>query len=437
MLWSLKVRIWLATIGEPVPVREGTRDRLHRTGYFAHFLADRGHEVTWWTSTFDHFRKKHWFDSDSTLHVNNHLGIELIHGCGYGSNVSIARLRDHRQIASKFAKLARLERNPPDIIVAALPTIGLCLESAKFGRERDVPMVLDVRDLWPDIFLDLLPWVLRPIGRLVLWRMFRDSHAACSCATAITGVTEPFVDWGLGRGGRTRSPMDRRFGFGYVKSAPSAEEIKQAEEFWKKWGLAARNQEFVVSFIGTIGRQFELKPVIDAARIIQKAGRPFRLVLCGAGDRLEHYRSMAGDLDNIVFPGWVGRAEIYTLLRFSSIGLAPYRDTPNFRLNIANKPAEYLSAGLPIGLSLRDGVLCDLLHAENCGFSYGASPEKLAGRICHLADNPHQRRVLADNALKLFEEKFTAEKVYGEMMAYLEQVVATTKPGSHAAEPTS
>ncbi len=140
------MRIWLVTIGEPIPVQEGKRDRLHRTGHFARFLADRGHEVVWWTSTFDHFRKKHLFDEDTTLSMDNRLQIRLLHGCDYSTNVSLARFRNHRQIGRKFARLAREEENRPDVIVSGLPTIELCAESVKYARDRGVATVLDVRD---------------------------------------------------------------------------------------------------------------------------------------------------------------------------------------------------------------------------------------------------------------------------------------------------
>ena len=110
------MNIWLVTIGEPVPVEEGVRDRLHRTGFFGRFLARHGHRVTWWTSTFDHFRKNHWVEEDRDLDSADGVRIRMVHGCGYRSNLSLARLRDHRQIAAKFAAMA------PARIIATIPT---------------------------------------------------------------------------------------------------------------------------------------------------------------------------------------------------------------------------------------------------------------------------------------------------------------------------
>jgi len=61
------MRVWLLTIGEPVPLGAGARDRLHRTGAFARYLVSRGHQVVWWTSAFDHFRKQHLSGEDTLL----------------------------------------------------------------------------------------------------------------------------------------------------------------------------------------------------------------------------------------------------------------------------------------------------------------------------------------------------------------------------------
>ena len=88
----------------------------------------------------------------------------MLHGCGYSSNVSLARFRDHRQVAERFAAAAAAEPRRPDIIVAGLPTIELCLESTRYGKQRGVPVVLDMRDMWPDVFLELLPPALRSAG---------------------------------------------------------------------------------------------------------------------------------------------------------------------------------------------------------------------------------------------------------------------------------
>src|SRR5688572_12390199 len=52
------IKVWLVTAGEPLPLGK-QEQRLLRAGLLARYLVAAGHEVTWWTSTFDHTSKLH------------------------------------------------------------------------------------------------------------------------------------------------------------------------------------------------------------------------------------------------------------------------------------------------------------------------------------------------------------------------------------------
>jgi glycosyltransferase involved in cell wall biosynthesis len=418
------MRIWLVTIGEPLPVKDGVNDRLYRTGYFAQFLADRGHGVTWWSSTFNHMRKTRLFDKDTEITLRPGLELRLLNGRGYKTNISLARLRDHRQIAAKFA-VAAAASSTPDIVVCAMPTIELSLAAARYGARVDVPVVLDVRDMWPDVFLDSVPAALRPIAKLALAPMYTEARLACSGAAAISGVTEAFVAWGLRVGRRARSPLDKAFPMGYKTEPPSHDEIADGERYWDSLGVTRASGEFVVCFFGTFGRQFDLETVISVAGRLEREGKPFRFVLCGTGDRYEHYRRMAEGAKSILFPGWVSAARIYTLQRRSAVGLNPLVDTVNFRANINNKAIEYMSAGLPAVSSPARGVLADLLRDQQCGVTYGSGDaDGLYAALEAARCDPAHRAEMSRNAARLFEEKFRAERVYEAMAAYLGEVCA-------------
>jgi glycosyltransferase involved in cell wall biosynthesis len=324
--------------------------------------------------------------------------------------------------------MAREEARAPQIIVAALPTIELCAESVKYGRERGVPVVLDMRDMWPDIFADAVPGPARPLARLLLWPMFRAARAACARATAITGITDEFVDWGLKRGRRQRSDLDRAFAMGYSVTPPSAEDVAAAEKFWDQQGVPAAGDGPIACFFGTLGRQFDMQTVLEAARLLQSQGGRVRFVLCGAGDRLDEFRTLASDLRNVYFPGWVDKAAIHVLMRRSMAGLDPLTDRYDFLATINNKAIEYLSAGLPIISSPGRGALNRLLSDERCGLSYEIGDAAgLAGVLSRLDREPELHASLADNARRVFLERFTADQVYGSMMEYLHEVVAGAK----------
>lgn len=412
------MRIWLIEIGEPLPIA-GSTDRLLRYGILADILVQRGHDVVWWSSTFDHWRKRHIYSDDTTVDLTDKYQLKLLHAKAYINNVSFRRILNHRAISQKFITQASIE-NKPDIILCGLPTLELCLSAVDYGRKNEIPIIIDVQDLWPDVFLDLAPKWLHPIAKFMLFPVYHTLNKICSRATSIIGLTSEYVDWALERSGRTKTGMDRSFPLGYSSQEPDGSLIKKAEEFWEKFDIGSANKEFIVCFFGTIGRQFDLSTVIDAATRLQRQKLPIRFVLCGVGDNLGKYRTIAANCKSVIFPGWVGQPEIWTLMRWSSVGLAPYVNSNNFKLNLPNKPIEYLSAGLPIVTCL-DGVLNQLIKTHNCGLIYEPGDgNNLASLLSDFYHDPDRRMKISQNAYRLYQAKFTAEKVYHEMAQYLE-----------------
>jgi glycosyltransferase involved in cell wall biosynthesis len=410
--------IWLITIGEPLPM-DSNNERLYRTGILANWLIKKNHQVLWWTSTFDHTRKKQRFDDDHTIILNDHFHIKLLHSISYRKNVSFRRIANHYGIARKFKRLAQFEVKP-EIILCSFPTIELSLAATEFGKNNHVPVVLDVRDLWPDMFLDVMPEKTRKLMKLFLRPMIRNTRTAFSNAAAVFGNTPSFVDWGIRYGKRDRNSFDRDFPFGYTSKKPTEGEIKKAKEYWKTFGIDEKCKEYIVCFFGTIGRQFDFQTIIIASKRLKMQGIPIRFVLCGDGDNLTVYKEMANGCDNIVFPGWVGKSEIWTLMRLSSIGLAPYINTMNFTMNLTNKPIEYLSGGLPILSSLK-GTVDNMITENRCGFTYS----NVDNIVCILAKwykSPKLLKDMSQNAYNLFERKFVAENVYSNMIEHLESI---------------
>ena len=410
---------WLLKIGEPLPI-DGSRDRPYRTGILARALAERGHRVTWWSSTFDHFSKSFLREHDTHVQVDDLRELMLLHAGGYRRNISLARWQHHRQVAERFTDLAGKQPRP-DVIVCALPILELCVAAVEYGQKYNVPVLLDVRDLWPDLFLDLVPRFTHPLARIALSKLYAQVRQATAGATAITGNTEAFVDWALAYAERPRGPLDRSFGMAYPQSTPEPAEIEEGYAFWREQGITG-DEQFVACFFGAVGHNFEIETVVRAARTLAAEMPSIRFVLCGAGPQLAHFRRRTSDLPQVLLPGWVSAARIWTLMRLSSIGLAPYVDKKCFTLNLPNKPAEYLSAGLPIVSSLQ-GVCAGMLAEHECGDTYANhNAQELAACIRHYARDPLARERASLRAKRLYEAKFTADQVYEKYCIHLEHM---------------
>ena len=418
------MRVWLLTVGEPLP-SDSAGARPWRTGLLAETLTSLGHEVVWWTSAFDHFERRLRTPVDCDVPLGPGLTAVQLSGVAYERNVSIARLRNHRQVASKFQELAR-SRPKPDVVLSSLPTLELCDAASDYGRRHQVPVALDVRDLWPDVIFDLLPQPLKAIAPYGAPWMRRQLKRSVDRATAILGVTDEFVGWALDSAGRARSEWDRAFPMGYSSRTPSEDERRRADQFWDAQPLRAEHA--VVCFFGTLGWMFDFDTVLAAAAMVARSTPKVRFVLCGGGEQLESLRARAGA--NVLLPGRVGFPEIWTLMRRSIAGLAPYRPFRNFADNVANKPIEYLSAGLPI-ITPDLRVLARLVRTERCGLVYpSASAEGLAHCVDSVASDDGSRAQMSAQATALFERTYVAERVYGDMANHLKQLAVSFRQGA-------
>jgi hypothetical protein len=194
------MNIWLVTIGEPLPHKNNNL-RLHRTGILAKYISEcSDHKVCWWTSNFNHFTKEHIFKSETDFEANSNLCIIALHGKGYKRNVSIDRIIDHKQIADSFRERIAASQKP-DVIVAAFPTLELCEICTTFGNKFNIPVLIDYRDMWPEVFVDIAPSILKSIIKVALSPLLRRTRKAFAAATGIIGITDEFLKMGLLKAG--------------------------------------------------------------------------------------------------------------------------------------------------------------------------------------------------------------------------------------------
>lgn len=416
------MKVWLITVGEPIPMDQ-KNVRLLRTGIFAESLSKNKHDVIWWNSTFNHSKREQRFSANTDIQHRDNLQIKLLYGCGYKSSMSFRRIWDHILVAFQFYKLSK-KMPKPDVILCSLPTLELSQAAVAYGKKNNVPVILDIRDLWPDLFLDYVPNKLKPILNLFLAPMWWQARYACSGATAITGCAPALVDWGVNLSGRKTSQYDKYFPFGYAANKATEQQISIAYEKWERLGIKKSDDNFMVCFFGTLGSQFDIETIINAARALKSKNVSLTFVICGDGDELKRYRGLAADLDNVIFPGWIDSSDIWTLMQISDVGIAPYYNNAGFSGSIPNKPIEYLSAGLPVVSSLC-GFFEEFLREQSCGVSYKVGDiNSLVEALILLSRDKNTRDQMSKNALSVFREKFMAEKVYGDMTNYLEEVAA-------------
>jgi len=415
------MRVWIIEATEPLPfIDKNYRDL--RCSILAKQLIACGHEVTWWNSTFDHMKKRYRFDGPRSMEVQPGLRLNFMHGPGYKKNISFKRLVHHRALARAFEQECRTQPKP-DVLFACLPIPELAEKAAIYGRVQGVPVVIDVRDQWPDVYLMAFPGKLRRLARLALLREFWRIQRTLQTATGITAVSETYLRWALNHARRSLRKTDGVFPLGYPTPAADAQIEVQTQVKRLRDKYMIRPNAMVVTFIGMFGAFYDLETVIEAARILQQEGTlNIQIVLAGDGDDGPKLREMSHGLQNVVFTGWLDQTSILALMQLSSVGLAAYGK--NSLQSLPNKPFEYMAAGLPILCSLR-GELENLIRGEQIGIQYRAGDvASLVEKIRWLAANPDARMEMGTRARRLFEERFSTDVIYPQLVLHLERVAS-------------
>ncbi|MGA8028018.1 MAG: glycosyltransferase, partial [Bryobacteraceae bacterium] len=260
--------VWIVCPGEPLPIDDDGQ-RMLRAGILSMELVRRGHEVVWWTSSFDHSSKRHRTPHSAMAVTREGIRLQLLRGMTYSRNIGIPRLVNHFQMAREFERLCRTEP-APDVMFCCWPTIELGHAAVRYANERSIPIALDVRDLWPDLYLDAVPAWLRKPAKVLLTPYFRATQFAFGHASAIVGISERYLQWGLSYAGRQCRALDAVFPLGY--SAPDLTNAHSPEDREKFRSLGVDESRLLCWFLGSFGNTYDLEPVIRAARKLKEEG---------------------------------------------------------------------------------------------------------------------------------------------------------------------
>lgn len=412
------MNIWIVSDGEPLPT-DNDNVRLRRMGNLTRILDQQGHKVVWFSSNFDHYNKKFRSEEDKVENLYNRSKLLLLSTKGYKKNVSLKRFLHFKAFGQKFKHYAEnLER--PDLILCTMSPIEVALNVKEYSKKNKVPFIIDIRDLWPEIYYEVTPKISHPIIKLLVDKSKRSLSDVLKNSTAVTGVTNGFINYGLKISRLKPKKYDKHFHTAYPKFDLSYYN-RRFDEYWSEYNL--ESNDFIVTFVGNFGKQFDLETLEEAIDKVNNSRIKF--VLCGTGEKYDYFIDKYKDNKNVVLPGWVGKDEIASLIATSNIGVAPYKDSMNFRLNAPNKFGEYLSASLPILVSV-SGIMSELLLENDCGYEYKSSDE-LVDLINKYYESDELQKKHAQNARGLFEQSFNAEKVYKDFSEYLEKVTLDFK----------
>jgi hypothetical protein len=253
--------------------------------------------------------------------------------------------------------------------------------------------VVEVRDLWPAIFVEL--GVLT--NRRVIGLLERLELAAYTAADQVVVVSEGFRANLVERGVPASKVHTVRNGVDLRRFNPDepSDPVLRAR-------LGAAPDDCLVLYIGTHGISQGLLAVADAVARLRRRepglpgpGQPVRMAFVGDGadkHRLEQRVAELG-LDNVTMLPSVPSAEVPSLLAAADVCLVPLRRVPLFATFIPSKVFECLAAAKPVIGSVT-GEAAQILSEAGGLVVPPEDSDALAAAIRDLASDPARRRAM-------------------------------------------
>ena len=304
---------------------------------------------------------------------------------------------------------AALRLPKPDVAIATSPQILCGYAGVWFGRLRRVPLVVEIRDIWPES----MEAVGAKIPRFAYWLLERVERAMYrSCAKLVT-VGEGYRARLLEKGVPPEKVSVVMNGTDLAVYRPQPKN----GDLLKKYGLAGK---FVVSYIGTVGMACGLEVVLEAAEVLNRIDRidvgtennpenpvnPVRkeivFVIVGDGAHRANLEAEAKKrgLANVVFTGRQPKLSIPEWINASDANLVHLRKTELFTTVMPSKIFESAGCKRPVIMGV-DGYAKKLVLDAEAGLDMAPeSAESLVECVKKLVDNPELCKQLGENAYR-------------------------------------
>lgn len=264
----------------------------------------------------------------------------------------------------------------PDVIVGSTVHPFAALMSSCLSKKFRVPFIFEIRDLWPQTFIDMGIW--RQSSFLSLFFKFIEKQTVLRANKII--VLSPM----------TVKYLEEQYRISHNKICYIPNGVNSNDYLGTI--SVSTNRNFKIIYLGGIDSVHGLDVLFESMRILE-CYNDIELFLYGDG-KMKFYYMHKYKLSNINWMSPIEKRKVPEILESAD---AVFLSTSKVYYGSENKLYEYLAAGKPI-ISAARGIHNDLVRQLNAGISVTSEdPDKIAEAILTLSNMTEEERKLMGN----------------------------------------
>lgn len=300
----------------------------------------------------------------------------------------------------------------PDVVVGSIQPLFTGWAAVVVAKIRRCPLVLEVRDLWPDA-LEVKGAVTGWKARVLHWL----ANGLYRRADRIVSVT-PGIKTELLKKGVDGSRLDV-FPNGFDPALfDGAETDREAVRRRYGWG-----DQVVALYTGTHTEVTAIEVIVRAAA--ELAGRTdIRFDLFGGGQTKQRAMALAEELGlaNIHFHDPVPKSEVPGLIAGADVMVMTLFESPLIHIYFENKFMDYMGSGKPI-VAAMGGHQAEIITAREVGKVVPSfDHEGLARLVGEAADHPERFAEMGRRGRRLVEERLLLPEILQRYCGVVEGV---------------
>ncbi len=359
-------------------------------------LVKRGHEVHMITTWRESDCRKDWFREEIE-------GI-IIHWLP----VPYSNLMSYRKRIAAFFKYAlkagkKAQSINGDVIFATSTPLTISIPAVAAKKKLNVPMVFEVRDLWPE-----LPIVIGALKNpLLIYLAKKLELYSYRHADSIVALS-PGMATGIASTGYNKDDIET-----ITNSADLdlfSPDASKSDSFRKNYSEIGDGP--IVLYAGSLGVINDLSYLVKLAAKTLSLNSSVRFVIFGNGAEWKKVNSLAEKLGvlnkNLFMYPSIAKVDLISAFCAATISTSLFIDLKEMEANSANKFFDTLASGTTAAINY-GGWQAELLHEYNAGFRLNRDVEAASHSLVRLLNDPEKLNVMAKNARKLAISHFSRD----------------------------